>query len=114
MPITQPPTPTMAHPTTPAPRPATTSTPEVAQSKRDLTSWWRTFKRGNAAKLYEEKGMPSWSSPSPILRPFLGSAPIDHAALLTPTCHRRPAGYLWSPAPTEHQIRQRRHLPVQR
>ncbi|KAL1297278.1 hypothetical protein AAFC00_004833 [Neodothiora populina] len=47
----------MAQPTTPGPRPTVTSTPEVAQSKRDLTSWWRTFKRGNPSRPQEDKGL---------------------------------------------------------
>lgn len=50
-------TPTQPGTPGPGPRPADITTPEVAQSKRDLTSWWRTFKRGNPAKLQENQGM---------------------------------------------------------
>lgn len=50
------PSPVIGQPASAGPKPAASTQSDAVQSKRDLNSWWKTFKRGNAKQ--EDKGIP--------------------------------------------------------
>jgi hypothetical protein len=68
----------------------TASSAEAVQSKRDLTSWWKNFKRATPQRVQEEKGMLFVLSTS---RSDLAAA--SHANLLA--CRTAPQGIFGVP-----------------
>ena len=77
----------------PSAPPTTASSAEAVQSKRDLTSWWKNFKRATPQRVQEEKGR--FYVPS-ALRSDLAAA--SHANLLS--CRAAPQGIFGVPLQT--------------
>lgn len=77
----------------PSAPPTTASSAEAVQSKRDLTSWWKNFKRATPQRVQEEKGR--FYVPC-ALRSDLAAA--SHANLLS--CRAAPQGIFGVPLQT--------------
>jgi hypothetical protein len=73
--------------------PTTASSAEAVQSKRDLTSWWKNFKRATPQRVQEEKGR--FRVPSASRSDLTASS---HANL--PSCRAAPQGIFGVPLQT--------------
>lgn len=83
------------------PSSTTASSAEAVQSKRDLTSWWKNFKRGTPAKLQEDKGE------------YAHPVALCCLHMLTLRSLSSSPRHLWCTSPDQHPLCQRRYFAVQ-